>query len=74
MSIQSVRDGRNLPFLKRGMRVQVDGGKFGTITGANSSMNLNVRLDGEKHSGNYHPTWQMRYFDDNGNVIAEFMN
>lgn len=74
MSIQNVRDGRNLPFLKRGMRVQDDGGKFGTITGANRSMNLNVRLDGEKHSGNYHPTWQMRYFDENGNVIAEFTN
>ncbi|HBN6882667.1 TPA: hypothetical protein L3310_003248 [Vibrio cholerae] len=74
MSIQNVRDGRNLPFLKRGMRVQVDGGKFGTITGANRSMNLNVRLDGEKHSGNYHPTWKMRYFDENGNVIAEFTN
>ncbi|WP_050916583.1 hypothetical protein [Vibrio cholerae] len=74
MSIQSVRDGRNLPFLKRGMRVQVDGDKFGTITGANRSMNLNVRLDGEKHSSNYHPTWKMRYFDKNGNVIAEFTN
>lgn len=72
MSIQGVRDGRDMPFIKRGMRVQIYNGKFGRITGSNHQMNINVRLDGEKRSANYHPTWKMRYFDENNNVIAEY--
>jgi hypothetical protein len=72
MSLQTVRDGRDMPFIKRGMRVQVYNGKFGVISSSNSQMNLNVRLDGEKQSTNYHPQWKMKYFDDKGNVIAEY--
>ncbi|CAH6937840.1 conserved hypothetical protein [Vibrio chagasii] len=72
MSMQSVRDNRCLPFIKRGMRVQIHNGKLGTITSANRQMNLNVRLDGEKKSRNFHPNWQIRYFGIDGNVIAEF--
>lgn len=37
-------------------------GKRGTITGANGG-HLLIRLDGEKHSRPYHPTWQLRYLD-----------
>jgi hypothetical protein len=37
-------------------------GKIGTITGT-SGPHLLIRLDGEKHSRPYHPTWQLRYFD-----------
>lgn len=72
MSLQSVRNGRNMPYIKRGMRVQVYGGKFGRITGANHQMNINIRLDGEQQSRNYHPQWQIKYFDESGKVIATF--
>ncbi|EGR4213362.1 hypothetical protein DDN60_12535 [Vibrio cholerae] len=75
MSMQSVRDGRGMPFLKRGMRVQsISTGKYGTVTSTNSAMNLNIRIDGEKHSGNYHPKWMLRYFDSHGALIAEYLN
>ncbi|MGY5718897.1 hypothetical protein ACXHQ0_16745 [Vibrio antiquarius] len=73
MSMESVRVDRGMPFLKRGMRVYSTYSKqFGTITGANRSGNLNIRMDGERRSGNYHPQWQLQYFDDNGTVIAEY--
>lgn len=72
MLIQSFRDGRNMPFVKRGMRVEVYDGKLGRITGANRQMNLNIRIDGEKRSSNYHPQWQIKYFADDGCVIAEY--
>jgi len=37
-------------------------GKLGTITGVNGP-HLLIRLDGQKHSNPYHPTWQLRYLD-----------
>lgn len=70
-SLKDVKIMRGMPFLKRGMRVEVDG-KMGVVTSGNRSLNINVRLDGEKHSGNCHPKWQTRYFDKKGNVIADY--
>ncbi|GIN08709.1 hypothetical protein J1TS1_28540 [Shouchella clausii] len=70
-SLKDVKIMRDMPFLKRGMRVEVDG-KMGVVTSGNRSLNINVRLDGEKHSGNCHPKWQTRYFDKNGNVVADY--
>lgn len=72
VSIQTLREGRKMPYIKCGMRVQVNTGKFGKITGANHQMILDVRLDGEKHSRCYHPQWRIRYFDENSKLIAEF--
>jgi len=37
--------------------------KLGTITGTRGP-HLLVRLDGERLSRPYHPTWQLRYLDD----------
>jgi hypothetical protein len=48
---------------KRGGRVDYseDGvHEFGTITGADGHY-LRVRIDGWKESGNFHPTWNIRY-------------
>lgn len=47
--------------VKRGDRVRYTGGngeKFGTVTGASDAY-LNIRMDGEKHAGRYHPTWEL---------------
>ncbi|WP_201785154.1 MULTISPECIES: hypothetical protein [Bacillaceae] len=71
ISLKNVKEKRFMPFLKRGMRVEVDG-KMGVVTAGNRSLNINVRFDGEKYSGNCHPKWRTRYFDKNGNVIADY--
>lgn len=73
MSLESVIEGRGMTFLKKGMRVQsIHSGQFGTIVRGNRQMNLDIKMDGDKHCGNYHPQWMMRYFDENNNVLAEY--
>ena len=74
-SLKYIREKRGLPFVKRGMRVEISYRskvKRGVITGANYSGNLNVRLGGHKHSENCHPTWAIKYYDKKGNIIKEF--
>ena len=70
-SLAYVKERRNLPFVKRGMRVCVEG-RWGRITGGGASGNLNVRFDGDKFSSNCHPWWRIQYFDKDGKVIQEF--
>lgn len=74
MNLDYIKEQRNLPFIKKGMRVEYTHEKIktGKIIGGNSSGNLNVLFDGKKKPENCHPTWAMRYFDDDGKVIAEF--
>lgn len=70
MSIEYVRKSRGVP-AKRGMRVFYrHASRYGTITGTHAG-NLLIRLDGDKYAGNYHPTWELNYLDDDGNVIFE---
>ncbi len=66
MSMDWIRNHYGVP-AKRGGRVEytpcegsTDAPARGTITGT-SGPHLRVRLDGEKRSGRYHPTWQLRY-------------
>lgn len=47
---------------KRGRRV-VANGKPGVIT-RSAGHYIRVRLDGEKRSGYWHPTWHMLYLDE----------
>jgi hypothetical protein len=42
-------------------RVRVMGSMLGTITGATNSGHLRIRIDGEKSSRKYHPTWEIEY-------------
>ncbi|MFX3616112.1 MAG: hypothetical protein ACE3JK_01100 [Sporolactobacillus sp.] len=71
--IENVRRKRNMPWLKCGMKVEVNG-KLGTVTGGNESLNINVQFEKEenKRSGNCHPKWKTRYFDNQGNMIADY--
>lgn len=66
---------RGIEFARLGMMVEVDG-DAGTIEGMNSSGNLNVRycnaLKYGKHLHNCHPTWNVKYFDAAGVLIAHF--
>lgn len=49
---------------KRRMRVLAEG-KPGVIT-KGAGMHIRIRLDGDKHSGYYHPTWKLIYILDDG--------
>lgn len=45
---------------KRGMRVTVYDGREGTIT-CGAGHYIRIRLDGEKRSRIFHPTWKLTY-------------
>ncbi|WP_145075110.1 hypothetical protein [Aureliella helgolandensis] len=68
MSMESIRKARGVP-AKRGMRVHYKYGKrFGVIRSTWAGY-LRILLDGDKYAGCYHPTWQLDYLDDDGQVI-----
>ena len=68
-----IKNQRGLKFVEIGMKVQfIYNGAFGIIKGENSSGNLDVLFNGDKKPSNCHPTYKMRYFDSNDNVIAEY--
>ncbi|KMJ46663.1 hypothetical protein AB204_02225 [Xenorhabdus khoisanae] len=66
---------RGIDFVRIGMMVEVYG-DIGTITGMNSSANLDVVFANQqkygKHSHNCHPTANIKYFDNQGKVIASY--
>ncbi len=66
---------RGIEFARLGMMVEIDG-DMGTIEGMNSSANLSVRFTNQlkfsKRLHNCHPTWNVKYFDEAGAVIAHF--
>ena len=66
MSIEQIRQSRGVP-AKVGGRVIYTGGasgerREGKIVGTYQGY-LRIRLDGDKHPGNYHPTWKLEYLD-----------
>lgn len=72
-SLAYVKERRNMPFIKRGMSVEVDG-QMGKVTSGNHSGNINVLFVDTKYPVNCHPQWETRYFDKDGNVIADYRN
>lgn len=69
-----VAEYRGVPFVRAGMRVQV-GQHSGRIVAHNDSANFNVLFEDGPYAGevlNCHPNWEITYFDDAGNVLAEF--
>ncbi|WP_336689401.1 MULTISPECIES: hypothetical protein [unclassified Chryseobacterium] len=58
-----------LPFLEKGMKVEADG-KFGKITREKNGYIEILFESGKK--GLAHPTWEMVYYDEAGNVIKDF--
>lgn len=64
-NMQYIRDTYGVP-AQRGMRVEYAGGETprrGTITGT-GGCGILIRLDGDKHSLPFHPTWRLRYLAD----------
>jgi hypothetical protein len=75
MNLDYVKNQRGLSFIEKGMRVELAYGstkKQGMIKGGNSQGNIDVLFDGEKKAVNCHPTWAMKYFDESGEVVAEY--
>ncbi|MDA1915035.1 hypothetical protein PDK20_27155 [Bacillus cereus] len=75
VSIKEIARKRNMPFLKRGMTVVVDGHK-GRVASGNRSGNVNVIFEDTstfgKHSHNCHPKWETVYYSKDGNVVADY--
>lgn len=61
MSLKYIRDHYGVP-AKRGGRVRYNGKIEGTITGSDGAR-LRVRMDGDRFSLKYYPTWDMEYLD-----------
>ena len=70
-SFDYLREFRNMPWIKRGMQVDV-GGKRGTVIGGGNGGCVRIRLDGEKRPNLYHPQWHTTYYDQKGRVIASY--
>lgn len=72
---ESMARTRGITFAKLGMMVEVQG-DIGTIAGVNGSANLDVvfanQLKYGKHKHNCHPMYQIKYFDNNGKVVADY--
>jgi hypothetical protein len=59
-----------IPFIKRGMAVSVEG-RTGVVT-APAGASIRVRFNGMKKSVPCHPTWKTIYCDNNGSILADF--
>lgn len=68
MAIADIRRTRGVP-AKVGMRVLYRyESRYGVIVGARGGY-LRIRLDGDRHAGSYHPTWELDYLDAAGVVL-----
>ncbi|MFQ0972222.1 hypothetical protein [Gilliamella sp. BG6] len=67
--------GEKFNFVKLGMKVEFDG-EQGTIVGINHSGNFVVKFSNElkfgKKTVSCHPTYKMKYFDENNQLIKSF--
>ena len=68
--LQLVRDYRKMPFLRRGMRCNMDG-RWAKVT-SGFGAGLMVLFDDATYPKPVHPKWQMTYYDTDGNIVAEY--
>jgi hypothetical protein len=71
---ESMCEKRHIPFCYQGMRIEVCG-KPGIVVGSNSGLNLQVVFDEHQWvTSNCHPYYETVYFDESGNVVADYCN
>lgn len=70
MSLQEARQNRKMPFLRRGMRADMNG-RGGVIT-SGDSCHLRMRFDGERRSSVIHPWWEMTYYNSDGSIVRDY--
>jgi len=68
---ERIKKARGIEFAFQGMRIQVCG-KMGNIVGGNHSQNLDVVFDGQWSSNNCHPWYETVYYDNAGNILADY--
>lgn len=61
---------RDMPWIKRGMRCNMDG-KNGVVT-AGAGGSIHVRFDGDNWSHVCHPHWQMTYYNEDGTILKDY--
>lgn len=71
LSLEYVRTFRRMPWIRRGMRVVVNG-REAQVTSGGEGGNIRVRFLGAKYSVNVHPQWKTLYYDERGKVIASY--
>lgn len=73
--IEDMKRCRHMDFPRLGMMVEVSG-QIGTIKGMNSSANLDIIFANQQKMGAYehncHPTWDIKYFDTDGELIVAY--
>lgn len=73
--IEDMKRLRGIDFARLGMLVEVSGDS-GTIVGMNRSANLDVVFANQQKHGkrphNCHPTWEIAYFNENNEIIADY--
>jgi len=62
---------RNMPWLERSMRVVVQG-KEGRVSTSFGSGYLQIYTYEDQHLGLYHPTWETVYYNDQGEILADY--
>lgn len=67
---ESILRCRGIDWAEKGMRVELGNGNSGIIVGMNSSGNLDVKTN--KGVQNWHPTWNIVYFDNNNQIVKDF--
>ena len=70
-SLDYVKTYRNMPWIKRGMKVVVDGKEGHVACGCNGG-NIAVKFPNQKWTAKCHPQWETVYYDKSGNVIADY--
>ncbi len=70
--IEKTKKQYGLPFIKVGMKVRdLFKGQDGKIIDGHRSGGLIIKTE-DGAVGDYHPTWKMRYYNDDGSIAAEF--
>lgn len=70
-SLEYVKTYRRMPWIKRGMRVVVNG-KEGHVAGGHAGGNVAVKFPDRNYVANCHPWWETVYYDKKGNVVADY--
>lgn len=63
-----------LPFLKVGLKVIAQGltGKVVSLCRKTKTIGIRFKHDPVDRICYYHPKWQIKYYDNRGNLLAEF--
>jgi len=68
MTLAQIRKKYGVPAKRKGLVFYRYQRRYGRITGSRNGY-IRIRLDGEVHTMQYHPTWCLDYLDGNGRFL-----